>query len=94
MELGLKYNLLTPFTSFVAVDMTPRLTAEAAAQAKKVTQALPLPQGVSERAIGANANDAEDVPTSPEPETWALMIVAVLIAGVMMLRRKREAWAR
>jgi len=96
VDLGLKYNLLTPFTSFVAVDLTPRLSEEAAAQAKKVTQALPLPQGVSERAIGAseNADNSEGVPTSPEPETWALMIVAAAAAGMIVWRRKREAWAR
>jgi len=115
VELGLKYNLLTPFTSFVAVDLTPRISAESAVQAKKVTQAQPLPKGVSERAIGvagvagvaganANANvnvnvnasagasadvgEAEGVPTSPEPETWALMIVAALAASAMWWRRK------
>jgi len=86
VELGLKYNLLTPFTSFVAVDMTPRISEKAAAQAKKVTQALPLPQGVSEQAVGAD--DSEGVPTSPEPETWALMIVAALAASAMWWRRK------
>jgi len=92
IELGLKYNLLTPFTSFVAVDMTPRLSQEAAAQAKKVSQALPLPQGVSELAVGASEDAADNVPTSPEPETWALIIVSALVASVM-LWRKREAWA-
>ena len=98
VELGLKYNLLTPFTSFVAVDMTPRISEEAAAQAKKVSQALPLPQGVSERAVGvgedAGASGAEGVPTSPEPETWALMIVAALAAGAMWWRKRKLQYER
>jgi Ca-activated chloride channel family protein len=97
IELGLKYNLLTPFTSFVAVDMTPRLSAEAAAQAKKVTQALPLPKGVSENAVGASdgtinvSEDADDsVPTSPEPETIGLMLVAAMVAFVVLWRKRGE----
>jgi Ca-activated chloride channel family protein len=101
IELGLKYNLLTPFTSFVAVDMTPRLSAEAAAQAKKVTQALPLPKGVGKNAIGVSKNatgvsedasgmseDAADsVPTSPEPETIGLLLVAAMVAAVVLHRK-------
>jgi len=48
-RLGLEYGLLTEFTSFVAVDQVVRR------QDGKVTtvkQPLPLPQGVSEQAIG------------------------------------------
>lgn len=46
-ELGLKYNLLTRYTSFVAVDEKVR-TKE---PSKTVTQPLPLPEGVSNNAI-------------------------------------------
>lgn len=48
-DLGLKYNLLTDYTSFVAVDSEVRLKN---GQATTVTQPLPLPQGVSDLAVG------------------------------------------
>ncbi len=47
-ELGLKYHLMTDFTSFVAVDKVIRKTGEVVT----VKQPLPLPQGVSDYAVG------------------------------------------
>jgi Ca-activated chloride channel family protein len=48
-SLGLTYNLLTAYTSFVAIDAQVRLV-----DGKPVTvkQPLPLPQGVSDLAVG------------------------------------------
>jgi Ca-activated chloride channel family protein len=48
-NLGLSYNLLTAYTSFVAVDTRIRLQD---GQAVTVKQPLPLPQGVSDYAVG------------------------------------------
>ncbi len=50
-NLGLTYNLLTAYTSFVAVDTQIRVQD---GQAVTVKQALPLPQGVSDYAVGGN----------------------------------------
>jgi Ca-activated chloride channel family protein len=50
-NLGLTYNLLTAYTSFVAVDTRVRLED---GQAITVKQPLPLPLGVSDYAIGGN----------------------------------------
>jgi Ca-activated chloride channel family protein len=50
-NLGLTYNLLTAYTSFVAVDKQIRVQD---GQAVTVKQALPLPQGVSDYAVGGN----------------------------------------
>jgi Ca-activated chloride channel family protein len=50
-NLGLTYNLLTAYTSFVAVDMQARVQD---GQMVTVKQALPLPQGVSDYAVGGN----------------------------------------
>jgi len=52
-NLGLKYNLLTEYTSFVAVDTVVRLV-----NGKPVTvkQPLPLPQGVSDSAVGSGVS--------------------------------------
>jgi Ca-activated chloride channel family protein len=48
-ELGLRYNLLTAYTSFVAVDSEVRNTE---GKPSTVKQPLPLPQGVSDHAVG------------------------------------------
>jgi Ca-activated chloride channel family protein len=50
-RLGLSYNLLTAYTSFVAVDTQIRLQD---GQAVTVKQPLPLPQGVSDYAVAGN----------------------------------------
>ncbi len=52
-ELGLKYSLLTPYTSFVAID---EVVANPSKALQSVKQPQPLPQGVSEKAIGINNN--------------------------------------
>ncbi|WP_280153694.1 VIT domain-containing protein [Piscinibacter sp. XHJ-5] len=81
-ELGLKYGLLTTYTSFVAVDELvrnpqPDLTA-------RVQQPTPLPQGVSTLAIGA------EVPSTPEPAAWlALLIVLGIVVATVIERRRR-----
>ncbi len=48
-ELGLDYNLLTRHTSFVAVDRVVRADG---APEQTVRQPLPLPEGVSDHAVG------------------------------------------
>jgi Ca-activated chloride channel family protein len=48
-DLGLTYNLLTAYTSFVAIDTEVRNTE---GKPTTVTQPLPLPQGVSDYAVG------------------------------------------
>ncbi|OPY77453.1 MAG: Vault protein inter-alpha-trypsin [Syntrophorhabdus sp. PtaU1.Bin153] len=51
-ELGLSYNLLTAYTSFVAVDTEIRNINE---KPTTIKQPLPLPQGVSDYAVGGVA---------------------------------------
>jgi Ca-activated chloride channel family protein len=48
-QLGLTYNLLTAYTSFVAIDTEVRLVD---GRAVMVKQPLPLPEGVSDYAVG------------------------------------------
>lgn len=72
IELGLKYNLLTKFTSFVAVDDIVRNTT---GSLESVKQPLPLPKGVSNLAVGGS------VASVPEPETYALL----LVLGMLLL---------
>jgi Ca-activated chloride channel family protein len=77
-ELGLKYSLLTQYTSFIAVDKVVRNLAPQ--NSVDVNQPLPMPQGVSDMALGA------EVPSTPEPET--LGAIAVVLSMLAMLRRR------
>ncbi len=51
-NLGLKYNLMTAYTSFVAIDHEVVGDGQSV---EKVKQPLPLPQGVSNAAVGFDA---------------------------------------
>jgi Ca-activated chloride channel family protein len=78
--LGLKYNLLTSYTSFIAVRevvVNPNGTAD------NVKQPLPLPLRVSDLAVGSGAE------VGSEPELLWLVIGSLLLASIMILRRKR-----
>jgi Ca-activated chloride channel family protein len=77
--LGLKYALLTDYTSFIAVDRIVRQVAEAAVT---VDQPSPLPQGVSNFAVGAV------LPSTPEPGTWAALAVLLAMLTVAMRRSR------
>ena len=72
-NLGLAYNLLTEYTSFVAVDEMVRRTTD---NLQTVKQPLPLPQGVSNAAIGVHK--------TPEPELSLLAVIAVLLAALAL----------
>jgi Ca-activated chloride channel family protein len=80
-QLGLDYHLLTNYTSFIAVDREVRNPKPGETQLVK--QPLPLPQGVSDFAVGS-------VPTSPEPELLALIGVAAAAAAWARRRRSRK----
>jgi len=64
MELGLKYHLLTAYTSFVAVDSEVRNTT---GNKVKVRQPLPLPEGVSNYAIGQTTGSSQSFRKSAPP---------------------------
>ena len=57
-ELGLRYNLLTAHTSFVAVDQIVR--RDGSVELVLSEQPLPLPQGVEDAAVGGTATAVEE----------------------------------
>jgi Ca-activated chloride channel family protein len=73
--LGLKYSLMTPYTSFVAVDKLKR----ADGQVVTVKQPLPLPEGVSDLAVG------QAMPAMAPAAPWG---------GMMASRLPEEAYVR
>jgi Ca-activated chloride channel family protein len=74
-NLGLKYNLLTQYTSFIAVLESIRNTG---GPAQDVNQPLPLPLGVTDMAVGS------------EPELIWLISASLVLALIMFLRYRRR----
>jgi Ca-activated chloride channel family protein len=74
VALGLRYNLLTAFTSFVAVD---EIVRNPGGEGTTVKPPLPLPEGVSNDAVGGMTQGSE-------PEL-ALVIGIALLAAALRL---------
>jgi Ca-activated chloride channel family protein len=83
--LGLRYSLLTRYTSFIAVSEIVRNTTGGATDA---VQPLPLPVNVSESAVGGGMDGAAE----PELVVLALM-VAMFFGGLAVVRKRREGFA-
>ena len=81
-NLGLTYNLATRFTSFVAVEETPRnLTGKTS----KVQQAALQPKGVGKKAFSSH------VPSTPEPRTYILGFAVAITLLIVWLRHLKPA---
>jgi Ca-activated chloride channel family protein len=78
-NLGLTYNLLTRYTSFIAVHEAIRNPEP---QSEDVTQPLPLPLHVSNLAVGGVAANV------PEPELYMLLVVASFILLIPLMRNR------
>jgi Ca-activated chloride channel family protein len=77
-SLGLKYNLLTQYTSFIAVR---EMITNPGGSADDVDQPLPLPVGVSDLAVGS------------EPEIIWLIAAVMLVGSIMIFRHRRRRTA-
>lgn len=78
VQLGLEYNLITPYTSFIAVSEIIRNTDE---ESTDVDQALPLPQHVSNLAVGGGYS------AYSEPEIFLLILP---LAAIVLMGKKRR----
>ena len=83
VELGLRYRLLTSFTSFVAVDEV--IANERPDGTVEVKQPLPMPKGVGPLAVGGG------VPGTPEPGEIGLLALVGLVLGLAWYRSRRRA---
>jgi Ca-activated chloride channel homolog len=75
-KLGLQYNLLTRYTSFIAVQQIVRNTSGST----DVTQPLPMPEGVSDLAVG------NEVGAEP-----GLIILFIIVGALLLLTQRRAA---
>ena len=88
--LGLRYGLLTNYTSFIAVDERARSTQTP----EGVDQPLPLPEGVGKHAVGgatpvtAGVTVGAAVPSTPEPAVGAA--VGLMLAMLLYTLRARR----
>ena len=79
--LGLKYNLLTAYTSFIAVR---EVVVNPDGSAQDVKQPLPMPMRVSDLAVGSGAE------VGTEPELIWLIVGSLLLATIMIVRKRRR----
>jgi len=88
-ELGLRYHLLTQYTSFIAVDHVVRNPAPQ--NAEGVSQPSPMPEGVSNLAVGEAQTLGAEVPSTPEPAVWAAagLVLSMLFVMQRAARRRR-----
>ncbi|MGA0571965.1 VIT and vWA domain-containing protein [Variovorax sp. VNK109] len=88
--LGLRYGLLTQYTSFLAVDRVVRNPAPH--DAAGVDQPSPLPQGVGNLAVGSSSAPVvgAEVPGTPEPAAWGAMLVTLSVLAMVARRSRRR----
>lgn len=77
-QLGLEYNMVTPYTSFIAVS---EIIRNAEGDSTDVDQALPLPQRVSGLAVGGGYR------AYSEPE---MLLLILPVAAAILAKRKKE----
>ncbi len=87
-DLGLNYDLVTQWTSFVAVS---ERVINREATARDANVALHQPAGVPKTAYNPNMFGGS---SAPEPSFWVMMILVAIGAGYVALRRREAGPAR
>ena len=90
-KLGLEYNLLTAYTSFVAVER--RSANDEPDSSHTVLQPLPMPEGVSDHAVGFELNITGFSGTMKTSMLNLYLLCIITLAGMVLLftmkRKKR-----
>ena len=81
-EIGLKYSMMTPYTSFIAVLETVRNREK---QSTDVSQPSVLPENVSDLAVGGYAINSE-----PEQMTLIAVILLILLTSIHYYAGKKR----
>jgi len=87
IALGLQYNLLTKFTSFIAVQDVVR----AKQPGVDVAQPLPLPDGVNDSAVAYSSGPGMSVGDEPPLAIIVLLVVVGIAAAKLRGRLRRMA---
>lgn len=89
-RLGLDYNLLTAYTSFVAIEN--KVVREKEEALNTVVQPLPMPEGVSDYAVGFSLNitGVTGAVRSSSMTLYILLLVGTLSALIMLVIRRRK----
>ncbi|MEO8550271.1 MAG: VIT and VWA domain-containing protein [Kofleriaceae bacterium] len=86
-KLGLEYNLLTKFTSFIAVQNVVRLSPGGQGSTD-VAQPSPMPAGVTDSAIASS--EGMEVGAEP-PFAWLMLMLAGFVSFVTLRKRSRAS---
>ena len=86
-RLGLKYNLLTPFTSFIAVEK--RIVNTGADSLQAVKQPLPMPENVEDSALGFHLSiqGLSNLESLGENKKQTFLIVGILLVVLAIVGR-------
>lgn len=86
-DIGLKYSMMTPYTSFIAVlDVVRNENGDST----DVDQPLPLPAGVTENALGNVSVSGGGYTTGSEPGEIALWLMLAVVMCLPVVRRIRR----
>lgn len=100
VQLGLKYNLLTNYTSFIAVDHVIRNDAQG--NPVEVKQPLPLTEGMTNMMFGLDDSLTQKVIRNTTSSVmlrydyaltaivFVLLLFAIIVAMIIHIRRRRE----
>lgn len=91
-QLGLKYNLMTPYTSFVAIDKQKVVNKDGTVSL--VRQPSPMPFGVSDLAVGASFDLTSTIMIGSQNKLvtgllWSCLTISMIWIFVLILKYKK-----
>lgn len=91
-QLGLKYNLMTPYTSFVAIDKQKVVNKDGTVSL--VRQPSPMPFGVSDLAVGASFDLTSTIIIGSQDKLvtgllWSCLTISMISIFVLILKYKK-----